>query len=154
MLLVIIIGLLIGIAALSVVVMYYMAMVMLGIVAIVYAATFAGLDNILGADQLAYSILGTMILGTAILWALARITVFSEGKQHTIEKTCTNETLNDRCPCGSGKQFKNCHGIEHVQIPTQTYELPTQRRRVYLCPCGSGKEYSNCHGPSRQQLPG
>jgi len=147
-------GLLIAIAVVSVIFMYYVAMVMLGIIAIVYIVTFVALNNLLGDDQQVYSIFGTMILGTAILWVLARITGMSEGKQKAIEKNYPDKNLNDLCPCGSGKRFENCHGIEKIQTSTETRALPTYKRRTYICPCGSGKEYSTCHGSSRKKLLG
>ena len=42
---------------------------------------------------------------------------------------------NEACPCGSGKKYKQCHGL-----------LVTEVGRNEPCPCGSGKKFKHCHG--------
>ncbi len=41
---------------------------------------------------------------------------------------------NDPCPCGSGKKYKKCCGMNKENAP---------------CPCGSGKKYKNCCGMNK-----
>jgi preprotein translocase subunit SecA len=42
---------------------------------------------------------------------------------------------NEPCPCGSGKKYKQCHGL-----------LVGEVGRNEPCPCGSGKKFKHCHG--------
>ncbi len=112
MLIATIIALLVGVAVLTFIVIKFMLMVMLAIIGAVYFMTFLSLSSLLGTDQIALSILGTMVIGTGILWVLARITGISESSTiYDRPPPRTSSTPDALCPCGSGKRFKNCHGL-------------------------------------------
>jgi preprotein translocase subunit SecA len=36
------------------------------------------------------------------------------GKQQTVQRTGPKVRPNDPCPCGSGKKYKRCHGLEEM----------------------------------------
>lgn len=132
----IITAVLIGFAVFAFIVVKMMLILMLTIVCVVYFVTYLGLDNLLGSDQMAFSIFGTIIIGTAILWVLARITGVAEGKQHAVVQHHIHGSSDVPCPCGSGRIFRNCHGSQDT----------SQGLKTRPCPCGSGKRFENCHG--------
>lgn len=80
----------------------------------VYALTFIALSAILGDNNLAATIPGTALIGTLILWFIARQTkaIGNVGENDKFDKSLSgNATVKKPCPCGSGKRFENCHGL-------------------------------------------
>lgn len=49
-----------------------------------------------------------------------------------------------QCPCGSGKLFTRCHGME--ESAGQADEGAEERQTTQGCPCGSGIAFEDCHG--------
>jgi hypothetical protein len=115
MLIAIIIGTIVGILVITFIIMKIILIFMLAVVCLVYFLTYLGLDSIFGPDKIAYSIFGTMLIGSLIIWLLSRLAGMSEDKKVYVKSNENQASPNSVCPCGSGKTFSKCHGLLNQQ---------------------------------------